>query len=338
MITSPKSVAISVVIPVFNGAGYLEQTLMSLLAQEFLDFEVVCVNDSSTDDSLSILEHFATIDSRIKVYTKPNGGNAAKAINYGLKFASGRYFMYSSQDDLYSKDLLEKSYNKACELNADAVIPNLVYYYVDLDLKNKTNEIISESQNILTGKEAFILSLDWKIHGFVLWSMQTVRNLGFFDYGLNSDEYTTRMLFFNSKKVVFSNGIFFYRQNNPNAITQKWSIKLLDYIDTNKKLVDFLNGNGFPKVEVLKVYKSILHDLIRIQLILNKNRKLLTRSVAIEAQQKIKEVFNAHRTEFNSIECNDQLSLFKLKLQSKSYISFKSYCKLIQVHQFLLKR
>lgn len=99
---------ISVVMPVYNGESYLEETLDSLLAQSFQDYEVVCVNDSSTDRSLQILERYAQLDLRIKVYTKPNQGLASFSVAYGLERARGQYYMYSSQDDLYDVDLLKR--------------------------------------------------------------------------------------------------------------------------------------------------------------------------------------------------------------------------------------
>lgn len=332
-----NSIAISIVIPVYNGSKFIEQTLNSLLSQTFPNFEIICVNDSSSDNSLLLLEKFAIKDSRIKIYTKINGGTAAKAINYGLQYASGNYFMYSSQDDLYSENLLEQNYNQACSLNAEAVIPHLVYYYSPNDLIRETIVTKNEKQNELTGREAFILSLDWRIHGFVLWDMKIVRKVGFFDFGLNSDEYTTRMLYFNSKKVVYSDGIFYYRQNNPNAITQKWTIKLLDYVDTNQKLIDFLKNNNFDNKEILKINKAILHDLIRIQLIFNKNKKYISNAEQIKSLQKINEIYDKYLNIIRTIEVKNLMQLIKKILQTSSYTSFQFYCRITQLYKFLVK-
>ena len=329
------TVAISIVIPVFNGAPYLEQTIQSLLEQTFTNFEIVCVNDSSTDNSLDILNRLSKLDSRIKVYTKTNGGTAAKAINYGLQYSSGDYFMYSSQDDLYSVNLLEDGYSKAQSLNADAVIPNLIYYYNDKDLGQDSVENTANDIEY-SGREAFLLSLDWRIHGFVLWSMKTVRKVGFSEFGLNSDEYTTRMLFFHSNKVVFGNGSFYYRQNNPNAITKRWNIGLLDYVATNKRIEKFLIENHFSNIHILKIYKAILHDLIRIKMIYDLNKKNLNINDRKIANNRIKDIFNSERRNFSKLDKGTLLNSVKFLVQSTNYTTFSIYCRLTQIYNSVI--
>ncbi|RZL46393.1 MAG: glycosyltransferase family 2 protein [Pedobacter sp.] len=294
---SNNFVGISVIIPVYNGAKYVEKTINSLLSQTFRNFEIICVDDGSTDHSISILENLSRKDDRIKILTKSNSGNVAKVLNFGLGYASGKYFMYSSQDDIFSVDLLENNFDQAEKNNADGVIPRMVPYHKEEDL---TDILIPADVNItLTGYEAFLLSLDWQIHGFVLWKISLLRDIGFFEFGLNSDEYTVRMLFYNSEKIVFSNGIFFYRQNNPNAITKKWNLSLIDYIETNLRLEQFLIEKKVDSVYVKKIYKAILHDLLRIQLILYSAKDKLPYNEYNQGLHLLKEKYNAHKIKFN---------------------------------------
>jgi len=326
---------ISVIIPVYNGSKFLLETLTSLKNQTFSNFEVICVDDSSTDESLEILRTFALNDKRFKVFTKENGGMAAKAINYGLKNASGEYFMYSSQDDLFSDDLLDSSYKRITETGADAVVPQLILYHGEECLK-KIDFNVRETE--YTGREAFFLSLDWQLHGFVLWSRKNLPEDGFYEFGLNSDEYTTRMLFNNSKKVVFSSGIFYYRQNNPNAITQKWSPNLLDYIKTNESLQKFILDNCFPETYINVLEKAILHDLIRIKLILNKHRLKIEKQEIEDANSKIKISFEEHHSNFRKLVANGFLDNFKLKFQTYNYTTFTFYCKIRQYNLYPTKK
>ena len=65
---------VSVIVPVYNSEKYIRECLDSLLNQAYSELEIICVNDGSTDDSLSILNHYASVDSRIRVFTKPNEG------------------------------------------------------------------------------------------------------------------------------------------------------------------------------------------------------------------------------------------------------------------------
>lgn len=172
--------------------------------------------------------------------------------------------MYSSQDDLVSPDLLEKGYKRLLETTADAVVPDMIYYYGDISCKKGIFGIKGEHSPILSGREAFAYSIDFTISGFVIWRMSLVKKIGYFDYGINSDEYTARILYFNCQKVAFFNGIFYYRQNNPTAITKKWNIKFLDFLETDYFLEQFAIANDFSEGELNKIRKRIFRCLLNV--------------------------------------------------------------------------
>ena len=112
---------VSVIIPVYNVEEYLRQCLDSVREQTLSDIEIICVNDSSTDGSLSILEEYAKKDPRIQVVTQPNGG-AGAARNKGLSMAAGKYLSFLDSDDFFEPDMLELAYKKAEEDKADFVV------------------------------------------------------------------------------------------------------------------------------------------------------------------------------------------------------------------------
>ena len=95
----------SVIIPVYNVEKYLRACLDSMLLQSFSDWEVICVNDGSTDGSAAILEEYATKDSRIKVIPQSNSGTAT-ARNTGLRAAQGDYIFFLDSDDWIELDSL----------------------------------------------------------------------------------------------------------------------------------------------------------------------------------------------------------------------------------------
>ena len=121
---------VSVIIPVYNVEEYLRQCLDSVREQTLSDIEIICVNDSSTDGSLSILEEYEKKDPRIQVVTQPNGG-AGAARNKGLSMASGKYLSFLDSDDFFEPDMLELAYKKAEEDKADFVVFNSDQYYTD---------------------------------------------------------------------------------------------------------------------------------------------------------------------------------------------------------------
>lgn len=121
---------VSVIIPVYNVEKYLNQCLDSVLNQTLQDIEVICVNDSSTDGSLAILEEYAKKDERVTVVTQPNSG-AGAARNKGLSLAAGKYLSFLDSDDFFEPDMLELAYNKAEEDKADFVVFQSDQYYTD---------------------------------------------------------------------------------------------------------------------------------------------------------------------------------------------------------------
>lgn len=97
---------LSILMPVYNAAGYLGDTLNSVLAQTFRDFELILVDDGSPDRSGQICEELAATDSRIRVLHKENGG-AATARNAGLDVAAGQYIAFVDGDDCIHPQYLE---------------------------------------------------------------------------------------------------------------------------------------------------------------------------------------------------------------------------------------
>ena len=112
---------VSVIIPVYNVKQYLEQCLDSVLNQTFDDFEVICIDDSSTDGSGDMLDEYARKDLRIKVVHQENTG-VAVVRNRGLEMAKGEYIFYLDSDDYLADNALEELYIKAKEQDADLCV------------------------------------------------------------------------------------------------------------------------------------------------------------------------------------------------------------------------
>ena len=112
---------ISVIIPVYNVEKYLASCLQSIVNQTFCDWELIAVNDGSSDKSADILRQYAQDDARIKVITQPNGGVSA-ARNAGLKAAKGDFVCFVDSDDYVHPQMLELLLNAAEKENADAAI------------------------------------------------------------------------------------------------------------------------------------------------------------------------------------------------------------------------
>lgn len=114
-------VKVSVIIPVYNQEKYLRKCLDSVVCQTLKEIEIICVDDGSTDSSLSILKDYEKSDSRIVVISQDNAG-AGAARNNGLKHAKGEYLSFLDSDDFFEPGMLEKSAAKLDETGVDFVV------------------------------------------------------------------------------------------------------------------------------------------------------------------------------------------------------------------------
>ena len=100
---------ISVIMPVYNSKEYLPTAIESVLNQSFTDFELLLIDDGSTDGSEKLCDEFTSKDSRVKALHKENGG-ICSARNYGISYSSGQYITFIDNDDSYEKDFLKDTY------------------------------------------------------------------------------------------------------------------------------------------------------------------------------------------------------------------------------------
>jgi len=112
---------ISIIIPVYNVEPYLRQCLDSVVNQTLRDIQILCVNDGSTDGSLSILQEYARNDSRVLVIDQPNSGCPGMARNAALPHIRGKYVDFLDSDDWMEPTLCEKAYYRLESTGADVV-------------------------------------------------------------------------------------------------------------------------------------------------------------------------------------------------------------------------
>ncbi|MBU5337320.1 glycosyltransferase family 2 protein [Intestinibacter bartlettii] len=183
---------ISIIVPVYNTGKKLRKCIDSILNQTYKNFEVILINDGSTDNSLSICKEYKKKDNRIKIINQDNKGSVY-ARNSGVELAIGKYIVFIDADDWIDREFLNILYNEAEEYSCDIVACNPYLVYGNGLIKrirtDFTQDIIFENEEIknevlskLVGDTGFPSSLWGKIYK---------RNL-FENYG----EYFFRMKFF----------------------------------------------------------------------------------------------------------------------------------------------
>lgn len=143
---------ISVIVPVYNVAGYLEKCVESILCQTYGDFELLLVDDGSTDGSGELADSLATSDDRVRVFHKSNGG-LSDARNYGVKFAKGRYITFIDSDDWIEHNYLEFLYSAVVDNDADI---STCYYNKCVGDRRYSWQEPSDEIVVMDGKEALL--------------------------------------------------------------------------------------------------------------------------------------------------------------------------------------
>jgi glycosyltransferase involved in cell wall biosynthesis len=241
---------VSIIMPVYNSENYLAIAIESILKQTFTDFELILINDGSTDNSGMICDEYSKNDSRIRVIHQKNEG-ICNARNTGLKAAKGYYIAFCDHDDEYCLNLLIENINLAKQYDADVVKFGANFYTIKdntiiktqkrffLHVASYTYDILKESYFSLRNQDA--LSCVWD--GIFKKSFLDKNSLFFdesFTCGGEDIDFMNRCLL-KSKMFVTNQGIYYnhyIRQkfSTSSKFSQKkidtckmFPIKLLEY-------------------------------------------------------------------------------------------------------------
>lgn len=242
-----NSIKVSVIIPVYNVEKYLKQCLDSVVNQTLKDVEIIVINDSSTDNSLLIVQEYANKYKNIKLINKQNEG-CYKARNVGLEAATGEYIAFLDSDDYVEPNIYEKLYLKAKETDADIVSSN---YYILQDNKLKlvdfssSTALLGKSNNSLVGAENILLDA-------IIWSrifkrqMLVDKQIKFHsDIYMADDAFFHIVTMLNSKKIFYIPDVLYtYRVSRKDSITSSYNERNFDCIKVAKKIMDYAIANN----------------------------------------------------------------------------------------------
>lgn len=230
---------ISVIVPIYNVEKYLARCLDSVVGQTFRDIEIICVNDGSTDKSLSIAEQYAKKDGRISLINQENKGLSA-ARNVGMRIARGKYISFVDSDDWIDLDFLEKLYDAAESCGADAACSEIKRPHASgknpYKLKFESSQVLSAVSDKYRVLEIPRRCYVWnKIY---LRSELERQNLRFVEGRMFEDVYFTPRFLFDCKKIITVPGVSYNYWANPESISRKLRDK--NQIDLLAARADFI--------------------------------------------------------------------------------------------------
>lgn len=203
-------VKVSVILPIYNVAPYLDETFQSIIDQSLPDIEIIAVNDGSTDNSEEIIRKWQQQDSRIVLYSQENRGQSA-ARNLALKHATGQYiYMMDSDDKLKDSDALQTCYDYAERNKADFIFFDGESFSEEgvsrISRNTKRTHLVDEDK-AYDGEYLLNLTLDTLTHNCVVWLLFIRKDyldkigLRFYEGIIHEDELYTTILALNSNNI-----------------------------------------------------------------------------------------------------------------------------------------
>ena len=202
-------VKVSVILPIYNVAPYLDEAFQSLLTQTLSDIEIIAVNDGSTDNSQEVIERYAAQDSRIVAIRQENQGLSG-ARNTALQYATGEYiYMMDSDDIISAPDALSTCYDYAVNNNADFIFFDGDRFFdggKDCISTIKRTHLVEENTKY-DGEFLLNLMLDKRNHNSAVWLLlinhKFLKNIGlsFYPGIIHEDELFTTILTLSSNSI-----------------------------------------------------------------------------------------------------------------------------------------
>ncbi|MBO4956650.1 MAG: glycosyltransferase [Rickettsiales bacterium] len=338
-IDKKSNISVSIIVPVYNVEQYLERCLNSLINQTLQNIEIICINDGSMDNSLSILKQYAEKDKRIKIIDQENQG-VSVARNNGIEASQGEYIGFVDSDDYVDLDFFENLYNKAKKEDADIVEAK---YYKIKKLKNNSQKLINRS-GIYT----------YYNFCFNIYRRQFIKDNNIqFPIGIKIAEDTTfelEVLLKSNKTVILDKNkksCYYYilRKNSATTnIINNIEDKFTGFLESVKMRINLLNVYGHKmNNEILDKYFNDLVNSIFYYSILYKiyDNNILLNSL-YETIQYIKDNFNYNllTNKFMYIELfkiNNVSDLRQFGVTTNNYVSIFSKIKLLTIVKNRLK-
>ena len=249
---------VSIILPIYNVAPYLDDAFNSLIHQTLKDIEIIAINDGSTDNSQAYIEKYMALDSRISCYQQENQG-LSNARNAGMRYVTGEYVYFMDSDDIIEKDALEICYeysqkNKSdiCIFDADCIYEKNIN---PIPWNYDRSDVLDEHKRY-NGEELFHLLIDTSCHRAVVW-LQFIKwdylnnlKLSFFPNIIHEDELFTPQLILSTNNIYYVNRKFVkHRIRNSSIQGKRYSKRNIDcYLTVIDELFKFQDSPIIQKL------------------------------------------------------------------------------------------
>lgn len=313
---------ISIIVPIYNTEKYLEKCIQSILNQKYKNFELILINDGSTDNSLEICKKYAINNKKIKIIDKHNEG-IAKTRNIGINLAEGDYISFVDSDDYIEEDIYIRAIKEMEMFDLDVVEFGLCNIY-----KDKIDNISLKNTDVISGEKALETLIEGKAFN-VMWNKLYKRelfdNISFPVGKIYEDGYVMWKIYLKVARYKSIDDILYNRIIRENSIMsnqKKYSLKNLDGLESQEERYFYLKKYIDNKNMLDLALKRLFEEYIFHYKMLSLNKNL---DLNYEIRKKI--IFKL-QSEYYSILKNKKIGLSKIIIIF-SYINKKLFSKII---------
>ncbi|MEZ3422337.1 MAG: glycosyltransferase [Lachnospiraceae bacterium] len=258
---------VSIIIPVYNVEKYLPRCIESVLSQTYSSIEIILVDDGSVDNSGKICDEIASVNPKVKVIHKENGG-LSSARNTGIDIAKGEAIFFLDSDDYLSHDCIEKCVQIMDKTNSDISIIQMMY--ISEETNDEIEEVICYEEELLSTSEAIEASL-YQIKFSCcapakLYRRTVIGNVRFPVGRLSEDLATCHLFLNNADKIAYINKIGYYYRQHSDSIMHTFNIKRMDALVWAKEILNFCKVN-YPEIEkaaLCRIFNVSIHLVLEI--------------------------------------------------------------------------
>lgn len=321
---------VSIIVPIYNNERFIGKCLDTLIKQTYEDLEILVINDGSSDKSLDIIQEYAQLDQRIKVYTQRNSGQSI-ARNYGLSIAKGKYIVFCDSDDTVEETYIEKMIEKLILLDVDILTCGYkeIYRHGEINL----NDFYYGKSNI--EKEEFIQNV-FKGLGGVLWG-KIFKNdiISKHNIKMNPNIYICEDMIFVLEYAMCCNKfgaiediLYNYSRFNQNSISLNLTLNHYNNITLAMEEVEkILLGNSYNSKLINSILKKRIES-ITIEFLITQNDKKYKYSTADKIKNTEIIIKNKYlikyKNELASSKKTEQIIFYFIKKDRKKILNLYS--------------
>ena len=263
-----NDIKISIIIPVYNVEKYLKQCLDSIINQTFIDFECICVNDDSTDNSLNILQEYAKKDKRIKIISQKNTG-VAMARNTGLSVATGDYILFIDSDDFIDNNFCEVLYNDAKKYNCDISFAERFDFDNNIKKKWSASKILGITKNFeINNSNRFFyfykfLIICSSVGKLIRRELIKTNNILFYNTRRAEDKPFSSLLALYVNSIYANNTVYYhYRLNNNRSLSKSMELTVKADLENLKILKKDIINRRKDDYSIIKIIDLAVCDIL----------------------------------------------------------------------------